>query len=69
MNTTQIRQFHSTKSGYLLFTLIEALLSYLFGSLAINSGSLWQYALSLIFLIGSLQNLWRLLRMFIHAHD
>ena len=70
MNTiTQLDKFHKTKPGYLVFGLVELGLAYLFASLAINSGSLWQWALALIFLVGTLQNLVKLIGKFIHGKE
>jgi hypothetical protein len=57
MNTVQkLDNFHKTRLGYLVFGLVELGLAYWFAILAIDSGSLWQYVLMVIFLIGSLQN-------------
>lgn len=56
-----VDKFHKTKSGYVIFGLVELALSYLCASFAVNSGSLWEWFLALIFLIGFLQNLVRLL--------
>jgi hypothetical protein len=49
-------KWHKTKVGLLLFALIELGLAYGFVSLAIDRGNLFYYGLSLIFLIGFLQN-------------
>jgi hypothetical protein len=56
----QLDKFHRTRTGYLVFGLVELGFAYLFGSLAINSGSLWQWTLTLILGIGILQNFARL---------
>ena len=53
----QLNKFHKTKAGYALFGLIELALMYLCASLAIDSGSLLFYVLTLLLLIGSLQNI------------
>lgn len=55
-------KFHKTRTGYLVFGLVELGLAYLFLSLAINSGSLWEYFLGIVFLIGFLRNLINLVR-------
>lgn len=52
---------HQTKLGLLIFGLIELAIAYGFASLAIDSGSLWWYLLTLIFLVGALQNLLKLI--------
>jgi hypothetical protein len=61
MNLKQLDKFHKTRNGYLAFGVVELALSYLFFSLAVNSGSLWQWALAVILLVGFLQNFGRLL--------
>jgi hypothetical protein len=61
MSFRTVETFHHTRNGYIVFGLVELALSYLFGSLAINSGSLWQWALAIIFFIGFLQNSGRLI--------
>lgn len=57
----QLDTFHKTRTGYLVFGLIELGLSYLFFSVAINSGSLWQWALAIILFVGTLQNVGKLI--------
>jgi len=56
MNLDKLDKFHKTRLGYLVFGLIELGLGYLFVSLAINSGSLWEWTLGIILFIGALQN-------------
>jgi hypothetical protein len=63
----RLDKWHRTRAGYLLFALVELALSYLFISLAIDRGNLLYYLLSLIFLIGSLQNLFKLIGAFAHG--
>ena len=53
-------KWHKTKLGYLLVGLAELVVAYSFASLAIDRGNLWYYLLTLIFLVGTLQNLVRL---------
>ena len=57
----QLDKWHRTTGGYLLFALVEFIISYLFISLAIDKGNLLYYLLSLLFLVGALQNLFRLI--------
>ena len=52
--------WHKTRLGHLVFGLVELGLAYLFASLAIDSGSLWHWALAIIFAVGFLQNLVRM---------
>jgi hypothetical protein len=51
-----IDRWHRTNAGYITFGLVELALGYLFFSLAVNSGSLWQYTLTLIFFVGAVHN-------------
>ncbi len=55
----RIDRFHKTKKGRLSFGIAEILVAYLFVSLAINSGSIWQYAAAIILTIGAVNNLIR----------
>lgn len=57
-------RWHKTKPGLLFFTIVELALAYGFVSLAIDRGSLWYYLLTLIFLVGALQNLFRFIGSF-----
>lgn len=61
----QLNKFHRSKTGLLVFCLVELLVTYGFASLAIDRGDLWYYLLTLIFLVGSLQNLAKLARSFL----
>lgn len=56
----RISNWHQTKPGLLVFALVELTLAYAFVSLSIDHGVLWYYLLTLIFLVGSLQNLFKL---------
>jgi len=58
-----IDTFHKTRLGYLVFGLVELGLAYIFASLAINSGDLWQWVLAIILFVGFLQNF---VRMAVH---
>jgi hypothetical protein len=59
-----LHKWHQTKLGLFVFGLIELAIAYGFASLAIDSGSLWWYLLTLIFFVGFLQNLFRLIGSF-----
>jgi hypothetical protein len=61
MNLKKLDAFHQTRTGYIVFGLLELALAYLFFSLAVNSGSLWQWAVVIILGIGVLQNFGRLM--------
>lgn len=62
-------RWHKTSAGYTVAGLVELAISYGIGSLAINSGSWWEYVLTLIFLIGALQNFVKLIGSVLHGKD
>ncbi len=49
----------------LVFALVELAAAYGFATLAIDRGNLWWYLLTLIILIGSLQNFVKLIGVFV----
>lgn len=53
-------KWHKTRVGYALFALVELAIAYGFASLAIDRGNLLWYALALFFLVGALQNFFKL---------
>lgn len=55
----QIDSFHKTRKGRITFGIAELLVAYLFISLAINSGSVWQYIAAVTFAVGATNNLVR----------
>jgi hypothetical protein len=69
MNLQSIDRWHQTRTGHLIFGLGELGLAYAFASLAINSGSLWQYALAIISLVGAIQNFVRIFRPINNEHS
>ena len=68
MNIQTLDRWHKTKIGFVVFALVELALAYLFASLAINSGSIWQWLLTLVLLLGTGQNIVRLLGTFFHGN-
>jgi hypothetical protein len=62
----KLDRWHKTRAGLLVFAIIELGLAYAFVSLAIDRGNLFYYALSLIFLVGCLQNLVKLINNLLH---
>jgi hypothetical protein len=58
----KFEDWHKTRQGHAVFTVIELALAYVVGSRAIDTGSWWEYALAFFFLIGAVQNAARLLR-------
>ena len=63
----RLNKWHKTKLGYLAFGLVELALAYGFASLAIDRGNLWYYLLTLIFLVGALQNLFKFIGKIING--
>jgi hypothetical protein len=57
----KLDKWHKTKLGLLLFGLAELAIAYGLGSLAIDRGNLFWYLLTLVFLIGTLQNFFKLI--------
>lgn len=62
-----IHRWHHTRLGYGVFLLAEVGIVYGLTSLAIVQGNFLWYLLILIFLIGILQNLYRLIEAFIRG--
>ena len=56
----KLDQFHKTKSGYLVFALVELGLGLAFVGLAIDRGSLWLWATAIVLVVGSAQNIVKL---------
>jgi hypothetical protein len=65
----KLHKWHRTKVGLLIFGLIELSVAYGFASLAIDRGGLWWYLLTLILLVGALQNLFKLIGKFLRRQD
>ncbi len=61
----QLDIWHKTKTGLLVFAVLELGIAYVFVSLAIDRGNFIYYGLALIFLFGSLQNLIKLVARFV----
>lgn len=58
----KIDAWHKTKPGHFVFGLAELAAAYGFASLAIDRGNLWWYLLTLVLLVGALQNLVKLIK-------
>jgi len=58
----QFEAWHKTKRGLVVFGVLELAVAYGLASRAIDTGSWWQYGLGLLFLIGGLQNIIKLIR-------
>ncbi|HEY5442136.1 MAG TPA: hypothetical protein VIJ68_01210 [Candidatus Saccharimonadales bacterium] len=63
----QLDSWHKTKSGLLVFALIELAIAYGFIGLSIDRGNFLWYLLALIFLVGGLWNLFKLIGKLIHV--
>ncbi|HEX5744365.1 MAG TPA: hypothetical protein VFX84_02865 [Candidatus Saccharimonadales bacterium] len=62
----KINAWHRTKPGLFVFGLAELAMAYGFASLSIDRGNLWWYLLTVIFLVGALQNLVKLIGGLLH---
>jgi hypothetical protein len=60
MDLKAIDKWHKTRTGHLTFGVAELAMAYGFASWAIDTGSLWQYALAVILLVGGVANLFRI---------
>lgn len=58
----QLDTWHQTKPGLLVFALVELMIAYGFISLSIDRGNFLWYLLALLFLVGGIQDLFRLAR-------
>ncbi len=62
----QLDSWHKTKTGWFVFAIVELAISYGFVSLSIDRGNFLWYVLTLIFLVGTLQNIVHLIGAFAH---
>lgn len=63
----QLHKWHQTRLGLLVFAAAELAITYGFAGLAIDRGNPLWYLLTLIFLIGVLQNLFKLIGSLLHG--
>jgi hypothetical protein len=63
----RVTEWHQKRIGLFVFAVIELTIAYGFASLSIDRGNLWWYLLTLVFLVGTLRNLLRLVKKFIHG--
>ncbi len=52
-------KWHKTKPGLMIFGVLELAIAYGFASLSIDRGNIVWYLLTLIFLVGGLQNFFK----------
>jgi len=57
-----------TALGRFIWAVVTAVIAYVFASLALDSGALWQWGVAVLFIGDTLYNLVQLFRKFIH-HD
>lgn len=70
MSNKTLKQFeawHKSRAGLLIFGVAELLIAYIIGSRAIDTGSIWEYALAIVFLVGGIQNIVRLIGTLVHG--
>ena len=53
--------------GRLTWALVDLVISYIFGSLAVNSGTLWQWGVAVLFLLNGIYNLVRFIGKISHG--
>ncbi len=63
----KLDKWHKTRSGLAVFCIAELAIAYGFASLSIDRGNFFWYLLTLIFLVGALQNLFKLIGSFVHG--
>lgn len=63
----KLKIWRQTSAGLLAFCLIELAITYGFASLAIDRGNFLWYLLAMVFLIGALQNLVKLIGSLYHG--
>lgn len=63
----KVRRLRANKPGLLVLVVTQLAIAYGFASLAISRGNFLWYLLALIFLIGTLQNLFKLIGALLHG--
>ena len=54
---TRLQYFHKTRRGLVIFGLVEAVLLYIFGSIAIDTANMFAYAAAIILFMGATINI------------
>jgi len=57
MKLDKLDKWHKTKAGLAVFAILELAIADGFFALGIDRGNIWWYVLTLIFLVGTLQNI------------
>ena len=55
-------RFKYTWYGRLTWAMLDFVIAYIFGSLAVDSGSLWQWGIAVLFLVDGIYNFVQFLR-------
>jgi hypothetical protein len=63
----KLDKWHRARLGFVAWSLVGLGIAYGFASLSIDRGNLWWYLLTIIFFVGAVQNLFKLIRTFIHG--
>jgi len=56
MNLRKLDTFHQTRTGYVVFGLIELVMTYGFVDWALDSGNLLWWAAAVVLFVGAMQN-------------
>jgi hypothetical protein len=67
MNLSSLDKFHKSRTGYLVFGLVELALAYVCFSWAVDSGRVLAYCVALIVMLGVLQIFVYLVGGFVHG--
>lgn len=59
---SKVHAWKQSRTGLLITGTLELVLAYIFGSLALDSGSFWHYLLALVFFIGAVQSFFKAIR-------
>jgi len=63
----QLDKWHKSRPGLAVFAIVELVIADGFFSLSVDRGNFWWYILTLIFLVGALQNLVKLIGSLFHG--
>jgi hypothetical protein len=64
MSPRKLDQFHKTRTGYIVFGLIELAMCYGFVDWALDSGNLLWWVAAIILFVGAMQDLFQAARSF-----
>lgn len=52
----KLHVWHQTKVGLVVFGLLELVIAYILGSIAIDTANLWAYAITILLVAGAIHN-------------